>query len=92
MPCNLRGNEASRSPPRIETYAGEQCSPLHGNAANRSLQCIETYAGELCSPLPAPANLPESLLDVSTTRPNDRSAQHDTTWEALVVVLIGATQ
>ena len=68
MPCNLRGNEASRSPPRIETYAGEQCSPL-----------------------PAPANLPESLLDVSTTRPNDRSAQHDTTWEALVVVLIGAT-
>ena len=77
----LRGDADACCLQRIETYAGGQCPPLPAPANHWHLHNACT-----CEPVPlaafaplAPAALSELRPDVSTTRPNGRSARHDTT-------------
>ena len=46
------------------------------NVRQQGLRAIATYAGEQCSPLRRYAGQRHSRLDVSTSRPNGRYAQH----------------
>ena len=46
------------------------------NVRQQGLRAIATYAGEQCSPLRRYAGQRHSRLDVSTSRPNGRCAQH----------------